>query len=117
MLTLPEKALLVKLYYQNGETVTATIRFYHLKKGKKDFLHSSFVERRLSERLLSGTSNIRTSCFLSTTCTVYGNAWNMLWPDFESKKDINDDNGEENTEFVQLILGFQECDENVETPG
>ncbi|PRD33761.1 UNVERIFIED_CONTAM: hypothetical protein NCL1_16661 [Trichonephila clavipes] len=31
----------------------------------------STVERRLSERLLSGASNIRTSLFLATACTVY----------------------------------------------
>jgi len=44
------------------------------------------------------------------------NAWNKLWPDLEGEKDSNDDHREEITDFVQLIPGFQECDEeDVET--
>ncbi|GFX29600.1 uncharacterized protein TNCV_4776721 [Trichonephila clavipes] len=35
------------------------------------------------------------------------NAWNKLWPDLEGEKDFNDDHREENTGFVQSILGFQ----------
>ncbi|GFV69921.1 uncharacterized protein TNCV_1982881 [Trichonephila clavipes] len=39
------------------------------------------------------------------------NAWNKLCPDLEGEKTFND-----NHNFVQLILGFQECDqEDVET--
>ncbi|GFY20038.1 DUF4817 domain-containing protein [Trichonephila clavipes] len=33
MLTLPEKALLVKLYYQNGECASAALRSYRHTKG------------------------------------------------------------------------------------
>ncbi|GFW82894.1 nephrin [Trichonephila clavipes] len=33
----------------------------------------------------------------------------------EGEKDFNDDHGEEITDFVQSIPGFQECDEDVET--
>ena len=33
MLTLPEKALLVKLYYQNGESAAAALLSYHHRKG------------------------------------------------------------------------------------
>ncbi|GFU89624.1 uncharacterized protein TNCV_4599371 [Trichonephila clavipes] len=44
------------------------------------------------------------------------NAWNKLWPDLEGEKDCNDDHREEITDFVQSVLGFQECDEeDVET--
>ncbi|GFW18724.1 uncharacterized protein TNCV_1369781 [Trichonephila clavipes] len=42
------------------------------------------------------------------------NAWNKLWPDLEGEKDFNDDH-REMIDFVQSILGFQECDEDVET--
>ncbi|GFU04221.1 hypothetical protein TNCV_863491 [Trichonephila clavipes] len=38
-------------------------------------------------------------------------------PNLEGKKYFNDDHREENTDFVQSIPGFQECDEGVETPG
>ncbi|GFX23746.1 uncharacterized protein TNCV_3596881 [Trichonephila clavipes] len=45
-----------------------------------------------------------------------GSARNKLWPDLEGEKDFNDDHREENTDFVQSIAGFQECDEeDVET--
>ncbi|GFT04881.1 uncharacterized protein TNCV_4712551 [Trichonephila clavipes] len=76
------------------------------------------VERSLSERLLSGASNIRTRGG-STACTVceyvferqnLKNAWNKVWPDLAGEKDFSDDHGEEITDFVQSILGFQECD-------
>ncbi|GFV47223.1 uncharacterized protein TNCV_4828791 [Trichonephila clavipes] len=67
------------------------------------------IERRLSERLLSGP------VFFSTTCTVNENVWNKLWPDLAGEKEFNDDHGEENTAFVQSIPSFQECDEDVET--
>ncbi|GFX97276.1 hypothetical protein TNCV_1076471 [Trichonephila clavipes] len=62
-------------------------------------------------------SNIQTSFFfLSTTCTVNENSWDNLWLDLEGTKDFNDDHGEEITDFVQSIPGFQECDEEgVET--
>ncbi|GFX76254.1 uncharacterized protein TNCV_4036551 [Trichonephila clavipes] len=43
------------------------------------------------------------------------NAWNKLWPDLDGEKDFNDDHREDITDFVQSILGFQECDEVVET--
>ena len=33
MLMLPEKALLVKLYYQNRESTTAALRSYHHRNG------------------------------------------------------------------------------------
>ncbi len=33
MLTLPEQVLLVKLHYQNGESVIAALRSYRHKKG------------------------------------------------------------------------------------
>ncbi|GFW31261.1 uncharacterized protein TNCV_2578421 [Trichonephila clavipes] len=33
----------------------------------------------------------------------------------QGEKDFNDEHGEENTDFVQSIPGFQECDEDVET--
>ncbi|GFX22350.1 hypothetical protein TNCV_1815511 [Trichonephila clavipes] len=39
------------------------------------------------------------------------NVWNKLWPDLEGEKDFNDDHREGITDFVQLISGFQECDE------
>ncbi|GFY07152.1 glycerol-3-phosphate dehydrogenase [Trichonephila clavipes] len=35
----------------------------------------------------------------------------------KSEKNFNDDHREEITDFVQSIPGFQECDEDVETPG
>ncbi|GFT26913.1 uncharacterized protein TNCV_4674801 [Trichonephila clavipes] len=88
-----------------------------------------YVERRLSERLLSGASNIHTK-FFPHTCTVYEyvfeqcvfkrknlkNAWNKLWLDLEGKKDFNDNHrDEEITNFVQSITGFQEWDGDVET--
>ncbi|GFW69970.1 uncharacterized protein TNCV_1404231 [Trichonephila clavipes] len=72
------------------------------------------VERRLSERLLYEESNIRTSFFLSTTCTVNENVWSKPWPDLEGEKNFNDNHGKINTAFVQSIPGFQECDD-VET--
>ncbi|GFY31833.1 uncharacterized protein TNCV_4201411 [Trichonephila clavipes] len=43
------------------------------------------------------------------------NVWNKLWPDLEGEKDFNDVHREEITDLVQLIPGFQECDEDVET--
>ncbi|GFW97018.1 hypothetical protein TNCV_4802311 [Trichonephila clavipes] len=44
------------------------------------------------------------------------NAGNKLWIDLEAEKDFNDDHRREITDFVQSILGFQECDEeDVET--
>ncbi|GFU43069.1 hypothetical protein TNCV_3141791 [Trichonephila clavipes] len=44
------------------------------------------------------------------------NAWNKLWPDLEGEKDLIDDYREEMIDFVQSILGFQECEEeDVET--
>ncbi|GFV93229.1 uncharacterized protein TNCV_385931 [Trichonephila clavipes] len=36
-------------------------------------------------------------------------------PDLEGEKDFNDHHGQENTDFVQSILGFQECDKDVES--
>ncbi|GFS48349.1 hypothetical protein TNCV_2297081 [Trichonephila clavipes] len=39
------------------------------------------------------------------------NAWNKLWRDSKDEKDYNDDHREEITDKVQLIQGFQECDE------
>ncbi|GFT26543.1 hypothetical protein TNCV_3603901 [Trichonephila clavipes] len=43
------------------------------------------------------------------------NAWNKLWPDLEGEKDFNDAY-KEDTDFIQTILGFEECDEeDVET--
>ncbi|GFX02304.1 uncharacterized protein TNCV_2284731 [Trichonephila clavipes] len=42
--------------------------------------------------------------------------WNKPWPDLEGEKYFTDDHREEIIEFVQLIPGFQECnDEDVET--
>ncbi|GFY15860.1 hypothetical protein TNCV_1285051 [Trichonephila clavipes] len=41
MLTLPEKALLVKLYCQNGESVYAALRSYCHKENAKDLLCAS----------------------------------------------------------------------------
>ncbi|GFS76150.1 uncharacterized protein TNCV_4667241 [Trichonephila clavipes] len=76
------------------------------------------LERRLSERLLTGASNIRTNIYLSTTCIVYEyvfeqcNAQQLL---HVRRQDFNDDHSEENTDFVQLIPRFQECDEDIET--
>ncbi|GFX36011.1 mariner Mos1 transposase [Trichonephila clavipes] len=43
------------------------------------------------------------------------NARNKLRPDLEGEKDFNDNHGDEITDFVQSISGFQECDEDVET--
>ncbi|GFS79625.1 hypothetical protein TNCV_3187301 [Trichonephila clavipes] len=40
-----------------------------------------------------------------------------LCPDLGGEKDFNDDHREESTDFVQSIPGFQECNEDVETPG
>ncbi|GFX20647.1 hypothetical protein TNCV_4269791 [Trichonephila clavipes] len=34
---------------------------------------------------------------------------------YEGEKDCNDDRRDEITDFVQSILGFQECDEDIET--
>ncbi|PRD34021.1 UNVERIFIED_CONTAM: hypothetical protein NCL1_15866 [Trichonephila clavipes] len=90
------------------------------------------VERRLSERLLSGASNIWTSFFLSTTCTVYEyvfeqcNAQQLfrVRPKVTEKLKVRDIWGisvgvyhrEQITDFVQSIPEFQECDEeDVET--
>ncbi|GFX49014.1 hypothetical protein TNCV_2798051 [Trichonephila clavipes] len=42
-------------------------------------------------------------------------AWNELWPDLEGKNDFGDDHRKEITDFVQLIAGFQEYDEDGET--
>ncbi|GFU87228.1 uncharacterized protein TNCV_738051 [Trichonephila clavipes] len=53
------------------------------------------VERRLSERLLSGA----------------------FFVNLEGEKDFSDDHREEITEFVQSIPGFQECDEDAEDCG
>ncbi|GFT25162.1 hypothetical protein TNCV_180481 [Trichonephila clavipes] len=39
----------------------------------------------------------------------------VSWPDLEGEKDFNDYHREENTDFVQSIPRFQECDEDVET--
>ncbi|GFY10877.1 hypothetical protein TNCV_1123991 [Trichonephila clavipes] len=61
------------------------------------------VERRLSERQLSGASNIRTRFFFVNFCQLKG------------EKDYNDDHRDEITGFVQSIPGFQECDEDRET--
>ncbi|GFW19829.1 hypothetical protein TNCV_3561321 [Trichonephila clavipes] len=76
---------------------------------KKNIIFS-MEERRLSERLLSGTSNIRTSSKDSLK-----NARNKLWSDLEDKKDFNDDHRGEITDFVHSIPRFQECHEDVET--
>ncbi|GFX79933.1 hypothetical protein TNCV_558321 [Trichonephila clavipes] len=65
-----------------------------------------YLERQITEPVF----------FSSTTCTVYENAWNKLWPDLEDEKDFNDDHRKENTEFVKSISEFQEGDEeDVET--
>ncbi|GFV62496.1 hypothetical protein TNCV_630751 [Trichonephila clavipes] len=49
MLTLPETALLEKLYYPNEESVTAALRSHRQHQGVKDFLRVSFgKDRRLS---------------------------------------------------------------------
>ncbi|GFV86198.1 uncharacterized protein TNCV_671951 [Trichonephila clavipes] len=37
--------------------------------------------------------------------------------DLKGEKDFNDDHRKENTDFLQSILGYQDCDENVETRG
>ncbi|GFT32786.1 DUF4817 domain-containing protein [Trichonephila clavipes] len=52
MLTLPEKALLVKLYYQNGECASAVIRSYRHTKGirrGKGPLTNAAVARMISK--------------------------------------------------------------------
>ncbi|GFV74804.1 hypothetical protein TNCV_1040421 [Trichonephila clavipes] len=46
MRTLPEKALLVRLCYENGESLTAALRSYRQKKCMKDVLHTLFGEDR-----------------------------------------------------------------------
>ncbi|GFU25075.1 uncharacterized protein TNCV_568301 [Trichonephila clavipes] len=53
MLTLPEKALLVKLYYQNGECASAALRSYRHTKGirsGKGPLTNAAVARMISKR-------------------------------------------------------------------
>ncbi|GFV80619.1 DUF4817 domain-containing protein [Trichonephila clavipes] len=52
MLTLPEKALLVKLYYQNGECASAALRSYRHTKGirrGKGPLTNAAVARMISK--------------------------------------------------------------------
>ena len=52
ILTLPEKALLMKLYCQNGESATATSRSYRRKKGIRTgegSMTSSAVKRMISK--------------------------------------------------------------------
>ncbi|GFW15577.1 uncharacterized protein TNCV_4657171 [Trichonephila clavipes] len=75
----------------------------------------STVERRLSERLLFGASNIRTGFFLSTPCTVYEYVSEQYYADLGGEKDFNDDHREEITYFIQSIPEFQECNEDAET--
>ncbi|GFT74019.1 uncharacterized protein TNCV_3707551 [Trichonephila clavipes] len=54
--------------------------------------------------------------FLTTTCTVHEYVFEKCNADLEDEKDFIDDHREEFTDFVQSILGFQECDEeDVET--
>ena len=52
MLTLPEKALLVKLYYQNGECASSALRSYRRRKGirtGKGPLKNAAVVRMISK--------------------------------------------------------------------
>ncbi|GFU42735.1 DUF4817 domain-containing protein [Trichonephila clavipes] len=52
MLTLPEKALLMKLYYQNGECASAALRSYRHTKGirrRKGPLTNAAVARMISK--------------------------------------------------------------------
>lgn len=52
MLTLPEKALLVKLYYQNGECASSALRSYRHRKGirtGKGPLTNAAVARMISK--------------------------------------------------------------------
>ncbi|GFV43446.1 uncharacterized protein TNCV_5111 [Trichonephila clavipes] len=73
--------------------------------------------REKVESRSSGASNIRTSFFLlPTTCTLYGYVFEKCTADLDGQKYFNDDHREEFTDDVQLIPGFQECDEeDVET--
>ena len=53
ILTLLEKVLLVKLYYQNGECASSALRSYRhrkrIRKGKGDKLTSAAVVRMISK--------------------------------------------------------------------
>ncbi|GFX96159.1 hypothetical protein TNCV_2290481 [Trichonephila clavipes] len=71
---------------------------------EKYMINTNTVERSLSERQLSGTSNIRTRFSLSTFVNL------------EGEKDYNDDHTDEVTDFVQSIPGdFKSSDEDIET--
>ena len=62
MLTLPEKALLVKLYYQNGECASSALRSYRHKKGiwtVKGLLTNAAVSRIISKFEATGCLDYR----------------------------------------------------------
>ncbi|GFU73342.1 hypothetical protein TNCV_4731591 [Trichonephila clavipes] len=44
MLTFPGKALLIKLYYQSGKSVTETLQSHRQKRNVKDLLRTPFGE-------------------------------------------------------------------------
>ncbi|GFX04356.1 uncharacterized protein TNCV_3975041 [Trichonephila clavipes] len=52
MLTLPEKALSVKLYNQNCESVSPASQSYHHKKGVKDLTHIAATRGLLATDLV-----------------------------------------------------------------
>ncbi|GFY00549.1 uncharacterized protein TNCV_2139461 [Trichonephila clavipes] len=94
------------------------------------YIFQNTVDRRLSERLLYGASNIRNSFFFvnymycksvfeqfgdSLKRQIHKNAWNKLRPDLEAEKDFNNYHRKEITDFVQSIPRFQEC--NAEDSG
>ncbi|GFX20923.1 hypothetical protein TNCV_79781 [Trichonephila clavipes] len=68
MLSLPEIPLLVRLYYQKEEFLTATLRSYHEEKNVKDLLRISFVTSlpRLSDLMREAKRQYPTAISLLT---------------------------------------------------
>ena len=63
MLTLPEKALLVKLYYQNGECASSALQSYRHRKGIRTSnvpLTNAAVARMISKLEATGGLDNRT---------------------------------------------------------
>ena len=70
ILTLPEKALLKKLYYQNGESTTTALRSYRhskvIRTGKSTVI-SSAMKRMISKFETTGLLDNRIRSGLSST--------------------------------------------------
>ncbi|GFV70323.1 hypothetical protein TNCV_4797421 [Trichonephila clavipes] len=87
--------------------VGLTVKLHRISYVPKDSWHVTHSRTSFIRTFTIRSVKYLDQFFLSTTCTVYENAWNKLWPDLEGEKDFNDDHREEITDFVQSFPGFQ----------